>query len=89
MSKFYNWAKGNTTKEKIEHAIEKRLDVINQIFIEMGTDGDADSSALLTDYLMANEDERAIMDTVLANVCGWTMSTIIEKAEENDNVEWE
>ena len=89
MNKFYNWAKGNTTKEDIENAIEKHLDVRNQIYLEMETDYDAKSSALLSDYLMANDDERAIMDVVLADICGWTMGSIIKRAERDGNIDEE
>lgn len=84
--KFYSWAKGNTTKADIANAIEKNLDVRNQIYLEMETDYDAKSSALLADYLMANDDERAIMDVVLADICGWTMGSIIERAEKYGNI---
>lgn len=90
MNKFYNWAKGNTTKEQIVTAINEDLNVIEQIHKEMITDYDCDSMSLLVDYQMANEDERAIMDTVLINLCGWSMGSIIEQCKEDsteDNTE--
>lgn len=83
--KFYNWAKGNTTKEDVEYAINEDLDVISQIQTEMMTDYDCDSMSVLVDYMNANEDERAIMDALLINLCGWSMGSIIKRAAEADN----
>ena len=81
MSKHFNWAKGNTTKEQIEEAINGDFNVIERIYQEMMTDYDTDSMSLLVDYQMATEEERAIMDAVLIDLCGWSMGSIIEKCK--------
>lgn len=82
MSKHFNWAKGNTTKEQIEMAINEDMDVIERICKEMMSDYDNDSMSLLVDYQMATEEERAVMDAVLVDLCGWSLGSIIEKIKE-------
>ena len=82
MSKHFNWAKGNTTKEQIEMAINEDMDVIERIQREMMTDYDRDSMSVLVDYQMATENERAVMDALLINLCGWSLGSIIEKIKD-------
>lgn len=82
MSKHFNWAKGNTTNEQIEMAINEDMDVIERIHYEMMTDYDRDSMSVLVDYQMATENERAVMDALLINLCGWSLGTIIEKIKD-------
>lgn len=82
MSKHFNWAKGNTTKEHIEMAINEDMDVIERIHQEMMSDYDRDSMSILVDYQMATENERAVMDALLINLCGWSLGSIIEKIKD-------
>ena len=72
---------GSTTKEEIQTALDKNLDVISAIKEEAMTDEENESINLLTYYLDATDEERSIMDCLLVCICGWTMSTIIEKSE--------
>lgn len=84
--KFYDWAKGKTKTETIQRARKAEYDVVNQILIEMETDTENESMKLLSDYAKANESERAIMDSFLVRLCGFTMESIIAKAKENENI---
>lgn len=72
---------GSTAKEEIQTALDKNLDVISAIKEEAMTDEENESINLLTYYLDATDEERSIMDCILVCICGWTMSTIIEKSE--------
>ena len=82
MSKHFNWAKGNTTKEQIEMAIDEDMYVIERIHREIMTDYDRDSMSVLVDYQMATANERAVMDALLINLCGWSLGSIIEKIKD-------
>lgn len=88
MSKFYDCFKGDTTWNSIRKGIELDCDVVSQIFAEMESDTENESSKLLTAYQKSNEEERALMDYVLVCLCGYTMNTIIEHAEDAGNFEW-
>lgn len=75
----------NTGQEEIKDAMRRKLDVISTIKEEAWSDEENESANLLRYYLNATDEERSIMDCVLVTICGWTMSTIIEKS---DPVEW-
>jgi len=74
---FYNWACGATSTGTIEQAITDELDVISTIETEILSDESNESMKLLAMYKDATEEERAIMDTMLVDICGWTMGSII------------
>lgn len=88
--KFYDWAKGETKMETIKAAYDVQsendygeFDVIGKIIDEALSDTENESCRLLRNYLDADETERAIMDSVLVCLCGWTMETIIEMCGDN------
>lgn len=82
----YQYNIGKTTDVMIKKAEEKNLDLVGQIAEEIFNDDENDTSNLLRLYKEANETERAIMDSMLVSICGWTMNTIIENAEKEENV---
>ena len=75
----------NTGTEDIEYAMKRKLDVISTIKEEAWSDDENESYNLLKYYLNATDEKRSIMDCVLVTICGWTMSTIIEKS---DPIDW-
>lgn len=77
----------HTGQEEIEDAMRKKLDVISTIKNEAMTDDENESYNLLSYYLQATPEEKSIMDCVLVCICGWTMSTIIEKSEPIEDAE--
>ena len=79
----YDFAKGSTTDDEIRSAVKKRLDVVSAIRNAMETDDENDSMRLLSLYGDADETERAVMDVLMINICGYTLSSIITEAEEN------
>lgn len=76
-----DFALGCTTDDDV--ATDK--DVISYIQAEMFNDDENDSIKLLDLYRNANEIERAIMDSVLVCICGWTMSHIVEESADWDD----
>ena len=61
-------------------------DVIAYILTEMLSDDENDSTKLTDLYRQANETERAVMDSVLVCVCGWTMGHIMQEAPELEDL---
>jgi hypothetical protein len=82
---FCGWAYGLTSDEIIAEAQEKNLDVVSQITEEIMTDDTNESSRILDLYKRANSQERAIMDALLIDLCGYSMSSIIDHAKEKEN----
>lgn len=74
--------KGDTTDEDINLAEKKGLDIVHKVFDEMGADDENETIKLLAAYKQASEAERGIMDYVLVCLCGWTMSSLIQKAND-------
>jgi hypothetical protein len=58
---------------------EKISNIIPTIFIEIESDGENESEALLNYYLDCTAKERAVVDNVLMYLCGWTFETILGK----------
>jgi hypothetical protein len=58
---------------------EKISNIIPTIFVEMGSDGENESEALLDYYLHSTAKERAVVDNVLLYLCGWTFKTLLGK----------
>ena len=58
---------------------EKISNIIPTIFIEMESDGDNESDALLRYFLRCNAREKAVVDNVLMYLCGWTFATLLAK----------
>jgi hypothetical protein len=75
----------HTGTEEIEDAMRRKLAVMDTIKEEAMSDEEDESYNLLNYYLHASPEERSIMDCVLVCVCGWTMSTIIEKSEPGED----
>ena len=60
--------------------MEEKIDnIIPTIFIEMESDGDNESDALLRYYLGCTTQERDVVDNVLMYLCGWTFATLLAK----------
>lgn len=81
----FEWAKGLTNDESIDQILENEQaadEVCNIILEEMESDGDSEPYSLLLNYQKADRKERAAMDAVLINLCGWSMESIIDKALE-------
>ena len=76
--KFYEWAKGGTKADSILKALVADADVISTIRQEAESDEENESAKLLNMYHNASDEEKAIMDSVLVTICGWTMESIIE-----------
>jgi hypothetical protein len=60
----------------------------------LSDDGNANknSSRIQNTYRDANEVQRAIIDDIFMSLCGWSMKTIIERAnpiEEEENEDWD
>lgn len=76
---YYYCFLNDTTLEKLKEAEEK--DVISVIQEEMATDTENDSAKLIDLYQKVSKEERALLDYMLVCLCGYTMSSIIEKAK--------
>ena len=72
---------GDTTSQEAQAAIKNQLDVVSAIEMEMLSDDENESLYLLDLYVKGTARERSIMDSVIVALCGWTMSTIIKKAD--------
>ena len=58
--------------------------LIEKIFEEMSTDGDADerqAERLVRLYQESSQKEKELIDQVMMCICGWTMKTLIEGVE--------
>lgn len=84
-----DYAKGMTTDESVKKALENRYDVCEVLTTEILSDCDREPHAALQLYADANEHERAVMDALLINLCGWSMNSIINFAEERGCIEEE
>lgn len=82
---FYTPFLGNTETELIDAAIEKEVEVLDIFREEFETDGDSKSANLLWLFKNASDVERAIMDTVLVELCGWSMRGLIEHDKEENH----
>ena len=58
---------------------EKISNIIWTIFAEIESDGCNESEKLLEYYLDCTAKERAVVDTVLMYLCGWTFATLLAK----------
>ena len=82
-----NCFRGSTTREEVEKFLkeceeESEPTLIQTILEEMECDDEDESERLLLLYLNSNERDRALLDCLLVSLCGWTMSTLIEKTRE-------
>ena len=68
----------------VEEAIDKRLDIISAIAKEHESDKENESSLLLDMYLKGDETVKAAVDYTITCICGWSLETIIEKSEPQD-----
>ena len=81
----FEWAEGLTKDESIDKILENEQasdEICNIILAEMESDADSEPYSLLHNYKKADKMERAAMDAVLINLCGWSMESIIDKALE-------
>jgi hypothetical protein len=53
--------------------------IVPKIFEEISTDGENESRELLSYYIHCTRRERAVINTVLLYLCGWTFPTIVQK----------
>lgn len=83
----FDYAKGCTTQEHIDNAESKNLDVLSVFAEEFNSDADGRSSQIISLYARANEDERAVMDALLIDICGWSMGSLIAMANERGYIE--
>ena len=67
--------------DKIKMAIEEDLDVISAVTQAIYTDMENDSRILLDEYDNASPEIRKAMDFVLICLCGYSMESLIDKAE--------
>lgn len=72
---------------ELEYAIDHDVDIVGTIFAEMESDGENESRKILARYLSGDAAERQLIDNVLVNLCGWSMSTLLKKAIENHEEE--
>lgn len=82
----YAWAFGMTKDEDLSSAREllesdPEIDLGAVIIQEMETDQDRKTGDILSVYESAGETERALLDALLVNLCGWSMANIIKKAK--------
>ena len=77
---FFEYCLGKTTDETLNEAIIHERDIISTITEEMLADQGYDPAILLQLYKKADELERAIMDSVLMCLCGWSMESIIKNS---------
>lgn len=81
---------GQTTDEDIKAAyqmLEQEKSVINKIMEEMASDGENESDKLLALYEESTKEERALLDSALIAICGWSLHTIIEMMKSGENSE--
>lgn len=84
--RFYAGTAGMTSEEDIKKATELSLDIVGTIFSEIESDCENETGRILRAYELANEDQRALMDYLLVALCGYSLGSIVEKAEENNMV---
>lgn len=77
---FFEYCLGTTKDETLNEAIIHERDIISTITEEMLADQGYDPAILLQLYKKADELERAIMDSVLMCLCGWSMESIIKNS---------
>lgn len=73
-ARYYDYNIGVTTDESLEIAEMEELDVVGQIVADILEDEENDSENLINLYINADETERAIMDSMLINICGYTVN---------------
>lgn len=84
----YDCFKGETTLEQIK-AFWQQYDgfgepvLVQTILSEMESDKDDESERILALYSMVNERDRALLDYLLVALCGWTLSSLMEKNMES------
>lgn len=85
----YSHALGRTTDESLKRAKERYKEdcctgsIIMEIYNHMSSDTEDDTIHLLDLYLEADKKERAILDSMMVCICGYTMESIIFLMEED------
>lgn len=69
--------RNNTTDLDLQKAEDNDLDVVSAIIAEGCTDDTNESRLLIELYKNADGRDRALMDTMLICICGWSMKQII------------
>ena len=67
--------------DKIKMAIEEDLDIVSEVQKQMFSDMENDSRILLARYSEETPEVREAMDFVLICLCGYSMESLIDKAE--------
>ena len=80
----YEYLAGSTSKTEAKDALDDNLDIVSCIQQEIAFDDENDSRYLLNAYINANDHDRAVMDSVCVNLCGYSLSNIIDKAREQE-----
>ncbi len=83
----YDCFMGETTLEQLK-AFWQQYDgyepvLVQTILSEMESDKDDESERILALYSMVNERDRALLDYFLVALCGWTLSSLMEKNMES------
>lgn len=84
----YSHALGKTKDTSLKRAKERYYEncdtgsIIMEIYNHMSSDTDDDTIHLLNLYLEADKKERAILDSMMVCICGYTMESIIFLMEE-------
>ena len=67
--------------DKIKMAIEEDLDIVSEVQEQMLSDMENDSRILLNRYNGETPEVREAMDFVLICLCGYSMESLIDRAE--------
>ena len=75
---------GSTTDELLKRGAaaeeSEEIDILTTLKEEVDSDCDGKGRRLIGLYFFANERERAVMDTLLVEICGWTMASLLKRA---------
>lgn len=73
------WAIGETSVKTVNAALADKLSVKQLIKKELDNDSEDESEKMLKLYVLANAEQRAVMDALLVCICGETMESLINK----------
>ena len=63
-----------------------RRDLVNEVFRqECASDESPNVGRVAEDYLEGDDAYKEVVDTIFMHICGWSMETIINKANEEDD----
>lgn len=75
------WAVGETSAKTVSAALADKLSVKQLIKKELDNDSEDESEKMLKLYILANTEQRAVMDALLVCICGETMESLINNAK--------